>query len=55
MVLGTWDSWAEDEVQRRVRRIFTDGSERDERVGAAFVVVDAQGRVLATGLFWLPA
>jgi len=54
VVLGTRDSWAEDEVQRRVGRIFTDGSKRDEEVEAAFVVGDAQGRVLATGLFRLP-
>ncbi|CAM9247733.1 unnamed protein product, partial [Heterosigma akashiwo] len=54
VVLGTRDSWAQDEVLRRVGRIFTDGSKRDEGVGAAFVVVDGQGRVLATGLFRLP-
>ena len=54
MVLGTRDSWAEDGVQRRVGRIFTDGSKRDEGVGAAFVVMDGQGRVLATGLLRLP-
>ena len=42
VVLGTTrDSWAQDEVLRRVERIFTDGSKRDEGVlGAAFVVVD---------------
>ncbi|CAM9154426.1 unnamed protein product, partial [Heterosigma akashiwo] len=53
VVLGTRDSWAEDEVQRRVGRIFTDGSKQDEGVGAAFVVMDGQGRVLATGLLRL--
>ncbi|CAN0078562.1 unnamed protein product, partial [Heterosigma akashiwo] len=55
VVLGTRGSWAQDEVLRRVGRIFTDGSKREEGVGAAFVVVDGQGRVLATGLFRLPS
>jgi len=54
VVLGTRDSWAEDEVLRRVGRIFTDGSEQEEGVGVAFAAVEGQGKVLATGLFRLP-
>mmetsp|Transcript_22062 Transcript_22062/g.41060 ORF Transcript_22062/g.41060 Transcript_22062/m.41060 type:complete len:109 (+) Transcript_22062:377-703(+) len=54
VVLGTRDSWAEGEVLRRVGRIFTDGFKQEEGVGAVFVAVDGQGRMLATGLFRLP-
>mmetsp|Transcript_22060 Transcript_22060/g.41050 ORF Transcript_22060/g.41050 Transcript_22060/m.41050 type:complete len:168 (+) Transcript_22060:163-666(+) len=54
VLLGTRDSWAEGEVLRRVGRIFTDGFKQEEGVGAVFVAVDGQGRMLATGLFRLP-
>ncbi|CAM9989104.1 unnamed protein product [Heterosigma akashiwo] len=49
-----WCFEQRNEVLRPAGRIFTDGSKRDEGVGAAFVAVDGQGRVLATGLFRLP-
>ncbi len=56
IMLGRKEEWAEELIEPRpgVGVVYTDGSRKKSKVGAAFVALDPEGQNIGQGLFKLP-